>query len=60
MVTHVLTITLLTDLHIRVSVKLCDVGSWNATLAVQAIHVLTDDVLEVILLRQLNHGHVGD
>lgn len=49
-VTHVLTTTIFANLQIGVAVDLRDTRARDAALAVQAIDVLADDMLEMVLL----------
>ena len=58
MVTHVLAATFLANFEVRVSVQLRNAGGRNATLTMKTIDVLTDDMLEMVLLHQFNHGHM--
>ena len=58
-VSHVLAAALLANFKIRVAVELGEIGGGDATLPVQAVDVLTHDVLEMVLLEQLNESHVS-
>ena len=51
--------TLHAHLLISVAVHLADFISWDATLSMEAISVLRDDMLEVALVHKLDHRHVS-
>ena len=56
---QVLPPTLLAHFDVCVSLQFCQ-DSWvDATFAVDAVEVETDDVFEESLVLKLNHGHMG-
>jgi len=58
-VAHELATTILAHLEVCVAVKLGNAGCRDAALAVEAIDILADDELEVLLLHELNERHVS-
>ena len=58
-VTHVLEATILTDFQVSVSMHFGDMRTRDSTFTVEAIDVLTDDVLKMVLLHQLKEGHMS-
>ena len=58
-VAHVLSATFFADLEVCIAVKLGQIGGRNTTLPVKAIHILTDDEFEVVLLRELDQSHMS-
>ena len=57
-VSHVLTATVLTHFQVGVAVELGDVRCGDSALSVESVNVLAHDKLEVVLLSELNEGHV--
>ena len=56
---HVFASTLGANFKVSVSMKLRHHLRGNSTLAMKAINILTDDVLEVLSLHEFNKRHVG-
>ena len=58
-VTHVLTGASHADFKVSVAVEVGKLIWVNATFAVEAVNVLTDDAIEYVSVHQLNKGHVS-
>ena len=58
-VSHVLTTALLANFEVCVAVELGEVCGGDAAFPVQTVDILTHDELEMVLLGELNHCHVG-
>ena len=58
-VAHILSATLFTDLEVCIAVEFRQIGCRDAALPVKTIHILTHNKFQVVLLCELDQGHMS-